>query len=91
MLLTTTEFDQISIENTVFTLKPSTFVKKPHFTTKKPIPKHNFGDLENYTKSPKFLDFCDKILNAEDFDKTRVVSNVEDSTFQRQRVGLLIG
>ena len=87
MLLTTTEFDQISIENTVFSLKPSIFVKRPHFTTKKPTPKHNFGDLESYTKSPKFLDFCDKILNAEDFDKTRVFSNVEDSTFQRQRVG----
>ena len=31
MLLTTTEFDRISIDNVVFTLKPSIFVKRPHF------------------------------------------------------------
>ena len=88
MLLTTTEFDRISIDNVVFTLKPSTFVKRPHFTTKKPTTKHDFSDLEDYAKSPKFLDFCDQVLNAADFDKTKVKSKVEELTFQRQRVGV---
>ena len=88
MLLTTTEFDRISIDNVVFTLKPSIFVKRPHFTTKKPTPKHDFSDLEDYTKSPKFLDFCDEVLNAADFDKTKVKSSVQELNFQRQRVGV---
>lgn len=81
MLLTKTEFDSIKIDNISYTIDPSTFVKKPHFTSKKVVNSSVFADLADFVKSQSFENFAQMVLASESFDKTKVLSCVSDSDF----------
>ena len=81
MLLTKTEFDSIKIDSINYAIDPSTFVKKPHFTSKKVVKSSVFADLADFLKSSSFEAFAQMVLESETFDKTKVLSSVVDSEF----------
>jgi len=82
MLLAASEWGQISVDGVEFSLKPSTFVKRPHFTTKKKIIDKSFPELDDHVKSPTFHNFADAILESSDFAK--VESTIPERQFGRQ-------